>query len=172
MRAILLALLLALGIGEALAQAISVSPSAQQLPGTGTNGNANAGNLGQLLESTVLVASSVSLTDNAAKTVTSITLTPGDWDVWGTVAYNSNVATVMTVAVGALNTTTDTLPTIPNGGGYTSWVGSGNGPAISAGMMRVTVAAGATTVVYLIAYSRFTVNVNAAYGYIGARRRR
>ena len=53
--------------------------------GTSTNDSAAAGQVGEVISSTIVQASGISLTTNTAATVTSITLTPGDWDVNGEV---------------------------------------------------------------------------------------
>lgn len=147
-------------------------PAPGQLPGTATNDNAAAGKVGEIIESTVLAGSAVSLTTNVQTTVTSISLTAGDWDVWGNIIYSAGGSTVTTLAIGAISTVAATLPTAPAGGGYGLWIGSVTGiaPGVIAGKRRISIAS--TTTVYLIAYTNFTTSTLAAYGYIGARRAR
>src|SRR5262245_57492548 len=91
---------------------ILLTPSIGAIRGTSTNDSAAAGYVGELMESEVLTGSAVSLTNNTAANVTSLSLTAGDWDVWGSVAFNA-VAGTANLVVGAINTTSATLPTIP-----------------------------------------------------------
>jgi hypothetical protein len=141
-----------------------------QLPGTDTNDDASAGNVGEIIESEILAGSAVALTTNTPVDVTSISLTAGDWDVWGNVTTANN-GTTITALVAAINTVSATQPTAPGKGARTSVSGistSGN-CAFPAGKMRLSLAS--TTTVYLIGQSTFTGGTsNSAYGYIGARR--
>jgi hypothetical protein len=146
---------------------------AGNLPATATNDNATAGHVGELIESEVLVASAVALTTGTAANVTSISLTAGDWDVWGNVATNPNGATTQTAIEAAISTTSATLPTRPGKGAFTQLFvtfQAGISIIVPTGTTRLSLAS--TTTVYLVALSNFGVSTNAAYGYIGARRRR
>lgn len=61
--------------------------------GTSTNNNASAGYIGEFISSEVLNASAV--TPGASGTpfnITSISLTAGDWDVWGNIRVNTGSA--------------------------------------------------------------------------------
>ena len=76
-----------------------------QIVGTNTNDNANAGNIGEYISSTVAVGSGVSLTPNTITNITSIVLTPGDWDVSGTLYYvGSGVGTNATSGQSSITT--------------------------------------------------------------------
>lgn len=145
-----------------------------QIPGTPTNGNALAGNVGEYISSTILVGSAVSLTTATSANITSISLTGGDWDVWGTVAFTANAATTATVFQGGINTVTNTLPAIPGGGAYAQFgisVGAGGTePVFPIGTSRISLPS--TTTIYLVAQSTFAINSLAAYGILAARRRR
>jgi hypothetical protein len=140
--------------------------------GTGTNDSAAAGYVGEIIESTVLVGSAVALTSPNAANVTSISLTAGDWDVWGNVFFTPNAATSVTQWRGAVNTTSATLPTRPGAGGMYQNIQAALVPASDfgqpVGVTRISLSG--TTTVYLVALGVFTVNTLAAYGYIGARR--
>lgn len=157
-------------LGAATATSITFSPTTGGIVGTTTNDNASTSYVGEYVSSTVLVGSAVSLTNNTAANVTSISLTAGDWDVWGNVGFNPNGATTMSVLVAAINTTSATLPTSPATGGYNQLsvsFNTGGSNTLPAGMTRISISG--TTTVYLIAYSSFGVSTNAAYGFIGAR---
>lgn len=136
------------------------------LRGTGTNNNAATGYVGEEMEQVITFASPVSLSTGVPKTLGSVVLTSGDWDVWGNVGGQ---ATNITTLAGGLNTTTNTLPN-------TEFYNQVN-PATSTqcGMnvpaRRFTVAASTTTTVYLIGYVAGTGTV-IGFGGIYARRRR
>lgn len=140
--------------------------------GTTTNDNAAAGNLGEIIESEILVGSAVALTTNTSANVTSISLTAGDWDVWGNVWYTPAATTSITIHQGAINTVSATLPTAPGAGAFYKVVEAALVPnAIfgeSVGQRRLSLSA--TTTVYLVAQATFTISTLSAYGYIGARR--
>jgi hypothetical protein len=73
---------------SAIAQSTSgVDASAAQRLGTNTNDLASAGNIGQVITQTRLVASALSITSNTATNVTAtkLTLTAGDWEIWGVI---------------------------------------------------------------------------------------
>ena len=142
---------------------VSQDLPAGQYPGTGTNDNAQVGNVGEDFSSTIASGAAVALTTLVAKDITSINLTPGDWDVWGNLATTAGVTT----ANGWINTVSATDPTAPNGGCYAQW-GAGIS-CLPLGMMRISVAA--LTTVYLSIDATFPGAVSA-YGFIGARRRR
>ena len=141
------------------------------LKGTTTNDSAAAGKIGEIIESTVLVGSAVSLTTATAADVTSISLTAGDWDVWGNVGLSLNAATTHTRFDAWISATSATFPTPPNGGaisGIRATMETGIAQFLSTGTTRVSIAL--TTTYYLSARCSFAVNTLAAYGYIGARR--
>lgn len=139
--------------------------------GTTTNDNAAAGSVGEFVSSTVLVGSAVPLTSTVTANVTSISLTAGDWDVWGNIATAVAGATTTSTFAGAISVVSATFPTIPNGGAafvtsYASPAGQSNG--LPVGRQRISIAA--TTTVYLVVSSTFAVSTSSAYGFIGARR--
>jgi hypothetical protein len=141
--------------------------------GTTTNNNVSAGSVGEYISSTVLVGSAVPLTTGTATTITSISLTAGDWDIWGNVVVLTASGTTITLVVSSYNTTASTLPTPPNNGWYTQWNGSVAGAlshAPSGGKARVSLSA--TTTIYLIGQANFTGSTASGYGFLGARRRR
>lgn len=140
--------------------------------GTTAAGNAAAGSLGEVIESTVLIGSAVSLTTATTHDVTSISLTAGDWDVWGNVVFTSGASTTISQVIAFINTTSATVPTRPASGAITeitaTLTGNGATQSLSAGMRRVNVLS--TTTVYLSCRQTFAAGTLSAYGYIGARR--
>lgn len=152
--------------------------------GTTTNNNANAGSIGEFICAQVWNGGSpsgcatnsstpIALTSLTAANVTSISLTAGDWDIWGNIAFVNGGPTVQTSAIGAIDTTSAALPTIPNGGAEVyipATFTTGQGPILPVGMVRVSISA--TTTFFLVAQSTFSTSTCSVYGFIGARRRR
>lgn len=142
--------------------------------GVTTNSSAPAGAVGELISATVLTGSAVALTSPTPKDVTTISLTAGDWDVWGTVCFTAGGSTTATQFSGAIGGTANTLPTAPGGGAIfqeaISVAAGATEPCQSVGMTQELLSA--TTTIHLVAQSTFAVSTMSAYGYIGARRRR
>lgn len=139
--------------------------------GTTTNNNAAAGSIGEIIESTVLIGAAVSLTSTVIADVTTISLTAGDWDVWGLVALTVGGSTTMTTCAAWINTTSASSPTAPNSGKrclYAINSLAGQSVQVPAGFGRLSLSG--TTTVYLSTNVAFAVSTCAAYGYIGARR--
>ena len=146
---------------------------AGQIPGTATNDNAAAGNIGEYIPSTVLIGAAVALVSNVAKTITSIPLTAGDWDVSGNIVTAPAGGTTTAVLTAAISQADNTLPTSPAGGGIQQLIfntAAGNSGALSAGTVRISLAEPAT--IYLVADIVFGGGTLSAYGFIGARRAR
>lgn len=76
--------------------------------GTSTNDNATAGYVGEFKSSSIASGSAVSFTTAVVKDLTSISLTAGDWVVWGNVNYTSNVS--VTSSNAWVSSTSATLP--------------------------------------------------------------
>lgn len=75
--------------------------------GTGTNDNAGAGYIGEFMSASNLFGAPIVFTSTVAKTLQSITLTAGDWDVWGNIFF---AGTTTTSGQCGLHTTTNVLP--------------------------------------------------------------
>lgn len=151
-----------------------VAIAAGQFPGETTTGSATAGNIGEYVSSTVVSGSAVSITSGAAKTVTSISLTAGDWDVTGVTSFLPANTTSATILLGSLSLTNNTLDLTPGRvvdlfAGAVIYDGSTASHLV---MPTARFSLASTTTVYLIAYSVFTISTNSAYGIIRARRAR
>lgn len=160
-------------LGAASATSVSFS-STSGVIGTTTNNNAAAGSVGEIIESTVLVGAPVSLTNNTAANVTSISLTAGDWNVWGTACFTAGAGTTIAVLAGWTSSASATFPTFAANPSLiylgSTFVGNGSSEAIPVSMQRISVAG--TTTVYLSVYATFAVGTLGGFGYIGARRAR
>jgi hypothetical protein len=173
MKCVLLAAILSLGIGSASAQVVSSPAGPYQ--GTGTNDNAAAGQVGEYVSAEVLAASAIPLTTGTAANVTSISLTAGDWDVRAAIGFNPNGATTISELVGAITTTSATVPTPPASSvaGYSRLrLSFTTGAADSFALSTVRLSLASTSTVYLVAQSAFATNTQGAYGKLEARRAR
>jgi len=138
--------------------------------GTTTNDSAATGSVGEYVESIILIGSPTNIpTSNAAINVTSISLTAGDWDVWGTIGFDVTGVSA-TRFLGWISTTSATLPALSS---YTRVVGviiSNEDYSIIPPTVRLKLSG--TTTVYLSAQCTFTATTLNSYGGIFARRRR
>ena len=144
-----------------------------QLPGTTTNDNAAAGNIGEYISAAVLSGSPVSLTGDTPVNITSISLTAGDWDVRATIGFIGASSTTVNYMMGSMSTTTGT-PDATNGrqaimvpGGITIFAAVPSAP-FPVGTTRFSLAV--TTTIYLVASSGFATSTNGGFGFISARR--
>lgn len=164
-------------------QAISTVPSIEfsstsGIIGTTTNNTAAAGSVGEMISSFVAVGSAVGLTSGVSANVTSISLTAGDWDVWGAVATNPNAATTTSIVNCGINTTSATLAVFPGSIGVPGVGRAFLSSAVPAGGITIAdipttpLQLSGTTTVYLVTNVTFAVNTLSAYGAIIARRRR
>lgn len=144
---------------------------AGQIPGTATNDNAGAGEVGEYISSTVASGAAVVLGTGTTSNVTSIALTKGDWDVTGVVDFNFGATTSYTNLAGGVSATSatpgaqdsgfdfETPAVVPTAGKDQAWV-----------TPTVRFSLSANTTVFLVATGVFTLSSLAAYGTIRARR--
>jgi hypothetical protein len=146
---------------------------AGQYPGTTTNDNASAGNVGEYIFSTqVGGGSAIVLSSGVAANITSISLTAGDWDVSANMRFSGGATTTVNAVIGSISATTNTLDEtdmrsanqIYAGGTPFLYTNITNpiGPA------RFSLAG--TTTVYLVGYCVFAVAACDGWGTIRARR--
>lgn len=143
-----------------------------QYPGETSTGSAAAGFVGEYIISTVVSGSAIGLTASTAANVTSLTLTAGDWDVYGFCGFIPAATTSMTQYALSTSTTTGALDaTTPFA--LTKFSQAANVPAgldseLFCGPVRFSVSG--STPVFLVARAIFTVSTMTAYGSIRARR--
>lgn len=150
-----------------------VALATSQLPGTATNDSANTGKIGEYLEAELAFGSATSLVSNTAKTVISLALTAGDWDVSGLAQFTSGGTTTSTLMEAAISLSANSVTAAgKNGSARLNSTGLGTNPGhwMPVGACRVSLSAPAT--VYLCANSTFATSTMSAYGHITARRRR
>lgn len=143
--------------------------------GTTTNDAAAAGSVGELIQANRPIGSALGLTTGTATTVSSISLTAGDWDVFGNLIFTGGATTVVTDLLGWVSTTATTLPdasryTIVNyaAAGLTPFNNAGVGFVIPS----IPVSVAITTTLYLSCHADFTVSTCSVGGSVYARRRR
>lgn len=149
-----------------------LTPIAGQIPGTATNNSATAGNVGEYITGS---ATGVAVVNATPKDITSINLTAGDWDVWGSIATAPAGTTTTGIIRAWISATSATDPGAPNGGAYLldqHTLGAGLAQLEPIGMMRITVPAGPAVTVFLSTAISFAVSTMAAAAFLGARRAR
>jgi len=139
--------------------------------GKGTDGvgpDPGIGVIGEYIESLIPVGSPLSLTTTVPKTITSITLTPGDWEVFGSIGISFTGATV-DYAQGGVSIITNAFNSDRYNASrtYFGYVGTvTNNIAIPTNRHVITT----TTTLYLIGVCNFTAGTVGGYGMICARR--
>jgi len=161
--------------GSGTVNVLQASPTINNpnIVGTATNDSAASGSVGEFLSSQ---SGSIALSTGVGAGLTSITLTAGDWDVWGFVQFSGNAATVVGLMAASISTSSGAIDTA-NMDSYSEISGANstyfviaNVPTLLAGYKRVSVS-GSTTY-FVNAFVTFSVNTCNAIGKILARRRR
>lgn len=142
-----------------------------QLPGETSTGSASAGNVGEYTESVINSGSATGLVTATAKTVTSISLTAGDWDV-DAVGYflptGTTSLTYINASIGTVTNVQDATPGRFNTLAMAAFVPGVNAVAMPVPNYRISVS-GPTTI-FLVVQSVFTVSTLGGYGIVRARR--
>ena len=150
------------------AASLTFNPTTQGIVGTTTNDSASAGYVGEL--QSIYNSTGVAATANVAGNVTSISLSAGDWDVYGQCVIIPDVGQVIAVGYSALTTTSATFPLAAFG--TAGWIGNnftGDGASGLALVPNFRLSLSATTTVYLAYYANVSATIK---GGIYARRRR
>lgn len=160
--------------GALTASSLTFSPTTGGIVGTTTNDNVTAGDVGEFVSSIIASGTPVSLTNATGANVTSISLTAGDWDVWGNVAFDGQNTTTVSLQAGWVSTTSATLPDLSLAAAVNYVVGTTvyavSDVGFCAPQRRFSLSG--TTTIYLSVYSLFAIGTSNAYGAIYARRRR
>lgn len=143
------------------------------IQGTNTNDSATAGYVGQTLSASLASGSAVSLVNDTGKTVTSISVTAGDWSCSGQVDFQGAASTTVNYQLASLSETTNTRDSTV--GFSTNLTLQGAAvfavsafTSIQTGPVRKSFAS--TTTLYLIGQSNFGVSTTTAYGLISCLR--
>ena len=138
------------------------------LYGTTAGGNAGAGYVGELISSQVLDASAISISNTSAKTLTSISLTAGDWDVWGNLFFIPTG--LMTQIISAISTTNNAVNDTSTISQISVNFTSAGDQGIVAPDRRINVSS--PTTVYIVGIAEFSSGSCTFCGGIYARRTR
>jgi hypothetical protein len=139
-----------------------------------TNGSdAAAGQIGEVISSSLIA--SINLTTAVVMNVTSITLTPGDWNIGGVVIFTP-VSTGPNSVIAALSQTAAALPTdndVATGKGIMQQIWASSMPAgktqtTPTSLIRINTSTPKT--VYLVAQATFGGGSVGVTGYVSARR--
>jgi hypothetical protein len=149
-----------------LLQVVGKGTSGVQVQGKTNAVATNAGYMGEIISSTVLAASAVSMSNNTQKDITTISLTAGDWDVFGNILFQSSVGATDYQCWVSL-----TSASYPDLSSITAIQGSALGATVgglTAPVLRVNVSS--TTTVYLSGLASFVSGTTTACGRLYARR--
>lgn len=130
-----------------------------------------AGVLGEELSAEVLVGAKIGLVSGTPKTIVSLSITPGDWDLFGVITFVPAAATSITRLSQSISTTTNVHGSNKQRKQQKMTavvVGATDTPIADTPTVRVNIST--TTIYYLIADAAFTVDTLDAYGYLRARR--
>jgi hypothetical protein len=138
------------------------------IQGTTAGGNATASYVGELISSVIPNSSAVNTGSTARTNLTSISLTAGDWDVYGNVTFLSSNNT-LTVGFCWISTTSATAPD------YSLFSGVAGTTAIVCTFIGATApyfraSLSATTTIYLSGSANFNTGTCGMSGGIYARR--
>ena len=141
--------------------------------GTSTNDNAAAGYVGEVISSNVTTGVPLT-TSNITYNITSISLTPGDWDVYGEVWFIAGTGAPIGLTA-AINNVSATMPSTAGGIGTArnqliGTFGASSGGTLSLRPCRASLTT--TTTYYLLMSMNFPSGAPTATGNIWARRAR
>lgn len=156
-----------LGLYSATGTTIS-GGTLQNVLGVATNSSSAAGYVGEFVTSHIANASAVSISSMTATDMTTLSLTAGDWDVWGNIAFiNGNVASN---SFAWISTTSATIPESSLRGGYNDATNTiSPDTSVQAPMVRISISG--TTTVYISGYINIASGSWAMAGTLSARRR-
>ena len=134
-------------------------------------GNSGTGCTGRAVVSSIPVGSAVSLPNATPTNVTSVSLPAGEWLCYGNVNFYPAGTTTVAAVVGWISSVSATVPTLPNSGSYTELTATlptGANQSLSVGQIEFSL--GATTTMYLQAFTSIGVSTMTVGGYIQCRR--
>lgn len=135
--------------------------------------NAAAGEVGEYIESVILQSSAVTFTNTVVRDLTSISLTAGDWDVWGNITYPTVGGSAPSQLTAWISSTSATIIDSSVTGQIALTVAGGvlaAGNCIIAPMRRFSLSS--TTTIYISGVSVATSGDATGCGGIYARRAR
>lgn len=135
------------------------------IKGTAGNDSANAGSIGEFATNS---ATGISMTSPSAANIASISLTAGDWDVIGNIAFNSGAGATPTTIDASLSTTSTTVGPLGSRARIQATLATAGTEYLVTPVVRISVSS--TTTVFLVAASTFSGGTLTCDGLIRARR--
>lgn len=152
----------------------SVADRLARLQAGSTGGSEAApGDVGEVVTRTVNLAGAVGLINGAANNIVAMPLTPGDWEVWGSVVFNPAASTTMSGVAAWVRPFSAVAPVDMETDGFTqirATLATGQRQVLTLGRVRVLETV--STTYYLSALAYFGVASMSAYGTVYARRMR
>ena len=136
------------------------------IAGNKSGASVTAGSVGEKIES---IVTSIPLTTLISTNLTSITLTPGDWDLFGGVTFRPAALTAIINTTASFNTASAALASSPFTAINTGTFGTGGLTTLAPPPQPFNVSV--NTTIFLVVNSQFSGGTLAADGYIVARRR-
>jgi hypothetical protein len=169
---LLSALTVKTGTGNAV---FGTSPQVQtpDIIGTIAAGNANAGSVGEYVSSIIASGSAVAQTSGSGTNITSISLTAGDWDIWGLSFYTPTATTNVVQLISSISLVTGTTSLLGDRAGITTYGSAGVVPGslhMGVPMIQTRVSISATTTLFLVGQPTFSASTLTAWGSLQARR--
>lgn len=141
------------------------------IKGSVTNDAAAAGDIGECISSEVGSGAPIALVNGVAKTITSIALTPGDWDVRANGVFFPAATTNISQLIAAISNVTDALNTDPGRFNYQNYPPFVPGATFqSAVVPSLRISLNANQTLYLVQRASFTVSTMTGFGILSARR--
>ncbi len=140
-----------------------------QIPGTATNDNASAGNVGE--SGFAQQQTPQSLTSTNVLDIVTLSLTAGDWDVVGVPYFEFAASTTISALAWWVSTTSASFPGFARGTAainHPITAAAGNAVSLPTSPLRVSVSG--TTIVYFTVTAIFAVSTATSRGMIIARR--
>lgn len=135
------------------------------ITGVTNGGNATGGSIGEYPAGNTSATSMTSVTPTQCS---GVTLTAGDWDVWGNIQFSPAGSTTVSEVLSGINVGSVALPSAQNYQLFQGSLTTGGQQVIAAPMQRVSLSA--STNVYLIGYASFGTSTMQCNGWIQARR--
>jgi uncharacterized membrane protein len=157
---------------NATGTAISAPNGGATIKGYTDNSSAASGIVGEYIETVISDASQVSVVNETAKSIMSVSLTAGDWDIEGGLIIFYNEATVVGNSVIVANITSTTNTITNNGRESVILIPALSVVSTETGIVcpRQRVSITSTTTYYLVAQVPFTAGSAACAGQLTARR--
>lgn len=160
-----------IGAGVTLDGNLTFSPTTDGIVGTTTNDNAGTGNVGEFQTSYIASGSAVSLSTGTPKTITSIALTAGDWDVRAVGCIDPAGTTTISQIIVGISTSNNAFSSTTGQEGVSdsnTTFATGQIDCSPTGAARYSLSG--TTTIYMVMQSAFAVSTNAGFGTLSARR--